>query len=83
MGVGEGQPVHESDPGERVKAGIVIDDWKQPIFERHLKEGGYECTAEPGLMEGTLLLVVITERIAELAAACKAANDEAARSKLS
>lgn len=65
-----------------MKAAIAIDDWKLPIFERHLKEAGYEFKTVPGLTPGTLLLQVITTRsFTELQPIVQAAQLEAARSK--
>lgn len=40
------------------KAGIVIDNWKLPIFERHLKNAGYAYKWTPGFTEDTGVLSV-------------------------
>lgn len=61
-----------------MKAGIAIDDWKLPIFERHLTQAGYAYTQGPGLSSGTLLLKVTTENAQALHAVVLAANTEAA-----
>lgn len=62
-----------------MKAGIVIDDWKFPIFERHLSQAGYAYEKGPGLTVGTLLLTVKTENATALGQVVLAANKEAAR----
>ena len=65
-----------------MKAAIVIDNWKLPIFERHLEEAGYFYTQGNGLTEDTLNLYVLTnDDPRKLEVVVRAANDEAARSK--
>lgn len=64
-----------------MKAGIAIDAWKLPTFERHLKEGGFTFTNAGRLTPDTLLLQVDhdqgqSQRLAQL---CLAANTECAR----
>ena len=61
-----------------LKAAIVIDDWKLPIFERHLAQAGYAYEKGPGLTANTLLLTVKTENVEALGVVVKAANTEAA-----
>jgi hypothetical protein len=70
-----------------VKAGIVIETWKQSIFEKRLKDAGYAFTTSQGIMMGTLSIYVIIEdgqagEPEKLAGIVRAANDYAARSKL-
>lgn len=65
------------------KAGIAIDAWKLPIFERHLAEGRFTFTNCGVLTVGTLLLQVdvpdgMAQRLAQL---MLAANTEAARTR--
>lgn len=60
-------------------AGIAIDDWKLPIFERHLRQAGYPFTNAGKLTAGTLVLKVETINLEALAVVVKAANDEAAQ----
>jgi hypothetical protein len=62
-----------------MKAGIAIDSWKLPIFERHLTQAGYVYINQGALTPGTLLLTVTTQNAAALATVVKAANTEAAR----
>lgn len=61
------------------KAGIVIDDWKLSIFERHLTQAGYAYKQGPGLTQGTLLMTVRTGNMDALQSVIRAANTEAAR----
>lgn len=65
-----------------MKAGIVIDDWKLPIFDRHLSESGYVYEKHPGVTAGTLTLTVETEDAKALAVVVRAANTEAAKRRL-
>jgi hypothetical protein len=62
-----------------MKAGIAIDDWKLPIFERHLTQAGYAYKRGPGLTPGWLLLTVDTDNAVALEVVVRAANTEAAR----
>lgn len=62
-----------------MKAGIAVDAWKLPIFERRLKAAGHTFTNHGELMPGVLLLRVDTDNGQALAQLCLAANTEAAR----
>jgi hypothetical protein len=59
-----------------MKAGVVIDGWKLPIFKRHLDAAGYKYTEHPGLTADTLTLKVTCEWAHKLQPIVKAANDE-------
>lgn len=64
------------------KAVIVIDNWKLPIFERHLSQAGYAYKWTPGFTDDTGVLTVEMDRLTQAATLqpiVKAANDEAAR----
>ena len=61
------------------KAGIVIDSWKLPIFERHLSQDGYTYEQGPGVTPDTLSLFVHTENLKALEIVVRAANTEAKR----
>jgi hypothetical protein len=63
-------------------AGIAIDAWKLEIFRRHLAQAAYQFEEGPGLTEGTLWLKVRTTDVLALGKVVKAANDEAALSRL-
>ncbi len=58
---------------------IAIDNWKFSIFERCLKQSGYQFSQVPGLTDGTTLLTVITDNGQALYEVVKAANIEAAK----
>lgn len=60
-------------------AGIAIDNWKLPIFERHLKQGGYSFELAGGLTKDAMVLTVETTNLVSLQEVLKAANTEAAR----
>ena len=60
------------------KAGIAVDDWKLPIFERHLRQAGYSFENSGYLTVGTLLLRVDTINLVALGEVLRAANTEAA-----
>jgi len=64
------------------KAAIAIDDWKLPIFERHLTVAGYEWEQYPGLTENTLTLTVTTPCLNALAVVVREANTEAATRRM-
>jgi hypothetical protein len=61
------------------KAAIVIDWWKLPIFERHLKP--YVYTVQDGLTADSLLISVETENLEALGGVVIAAQAEAERTK--
>lgn len=49
-----------------MKAGIVVDDWKLPIFRKRLTEAGYTYTDVGGLTHDTTVLTVETNNILKL-----------------
>jgi hypothetical protein len=65
-----------------ISAGIVIDAWKLPIFDRHLSDAGYTYTKHPGPSLGftadTLLLKVACESAVALEPIVRSANAAAA-----
>lgn len=62
-----------------MKAAIVIDRWKLPIFTRRLKEAGYSYEEVGGLTQDSLTLTVTTTNMQVLAQVVLAANKEAAK----
>jgi len=62
---------------KKLKACICIDDWKLPIFKRHLEQGGYEYTTSRGPTKDTFLMTVHTGDLNTLAIVVRAANSEA------
>lgn len=61
------------------KAAVAIDNWKLPIFERHLQQAGYSFERVDGLTKDAMILTVTTENLVALGEVVKAANTEAAR----
>ncbi len=60
-------------------AAVVLDSWKLPIFEKHLKAAGYKYTnVGDGLSAGTITLRVEYEWVAELKPIIEAAQKECA-----
>jgi hypothetical protein len=60
-------------------AGVFIDDWKLPVFKRHLDKAGYNYEVRPGLTEDTLKLMVKFEWVSKLQPVIEAANEECAK----
>lgn len=65
-----------------LKAGIIIDAWKLPVFEKHLSNAGYVYEQSPGVTPDTLTLTVNTLSPKELGIVVQAASDEASRGTL-
>ena len=59
-------------------AAVVIDAWKLPIFNKHLKAAGYAYTQSGG-MGDILTLQVEYDWVSELAPIIEAANAECAK----
>lgn len=57
-------------------AAVVIDDYKLPVFKKHLDTANYKYTKGPGLTEGTLILSVEYDWAAKLKPIIEAANKE-------
>jgi len=62
-------------------AAVVIDDWKLPIFKRHLDAASRTYTEGVGITADTLLLQVQYEWVADLKPIIEAANKECANAK--
>lgn len=45
-----------------MKAGIIIEKWKLPIFSRHMAEHMIDFTQTQGVTEDTWLLSVVTTK---------------------
>jgi hypothetical protein len=43
-----------------VTAGIAVDNWKLPVFERHLELAGLSIESRTGLADDSTLLLVPT-----------------------
>ena len=63
------------------KAAVVIDDWKLPVFRRHLDAAGRTYMEGPVITADTLLLQVQYEWVADLKPIIEAANKECANAK--
>lgn len=49
-----------------MRAGIVVDNWKLPIFRKRLTEAGYTYTDAGGLTPDTTVLTVETDNMLKL-----------------
>lgn len=65
-----------------MKAGVVIDRWKLPVFERLLKKDNFKYVQQDGVTKQTLSLIVDYEKLKDLEKVVKAANLECTRSKM-
>jgi hypothetical protein len=63
------------------KAGIVVDDWKLPVFRRRLKEAGFEFEEKGNLTKGSSVLTVQTNNLLRLKGVLEAAQRECRKSK--
>lgn len=63
------------------KAAVIIDKWKLPVFERMLKEEGFDFKIVAKWPPECLTLRVDTKTIAELAPVIKKINETAKESK--
>lgn len=61
------------------RAGIAVDAWKVPIFERHLSTAGYTYSIVAGELFATITVDGVV--IESLAKVIVAANAEAARTR--
>jgi hypothetical protein len=60
------------------KAAVGLDDWKLPIFKRHLDAAGYKYEEPVPFTDGTLILKVHYEWVHELQPIIEAAQRECA-----
>jgi hypothetical protein len=65
-----------------MKIGIVIDSWKLPIFEKHLKAAKHTFVQTAGITKDTLLLSVISDAPSLVEPAVRAAQDECDKLKM-
>lgn len=61
------------------RIGVAVDDWKVPIFERVLKQYGYEFSNAGSITAGVVILRVETTNREALQRVITEANAEAAR----
>jgi hypothetical protein len=57
-------------------AGVVLDDWKLPIFKKHLDAAGYKYEEPVAFTEGALILKVNYEWAHKLQPVIEAAQQE-------
>lgn len=62
-------------------AGVVLDDWKLPVFKKHLDAAGYKYEEPIPFTAGTLTLKVHYELVHELKPIIEAAQSECAKLK--
>ena len=58
------------------KAAVALDDWKLPIFKRHLDAAGYKYEEPVPFVDGTLILTVYYEWVRDLKPIIEAAQKE-------
>jgi hypothetical protein len=59
-------------------AGVVLDDWKLPVFKKHLDAAGYKYDEPTEFTAGTLTLKVHYEWVHQLKPIIEAAQRECA-----
>ncbi|MAC12959.1 MAG: hypothetical protein CMN74_12245 [Sphingorhabdus sp.] len=62
-----------------MKGGIVVDDWKLPVFRRRLREAGYTYADGGEFTAGTTLLTVETDDALKLKTVLEKCQRECAR----
>ena len=64
-----------------MKAGIVLDDWKLPVFRKRLAEAGYAFKEVGHFTANTSVLTIETEFPANLKIVVEGCQAECARQK--
>lgn len=64
-----------------MKAGIVLDNWKLPIFRKRLTEAGYEYEDGGGLTSDTTVLTVETDDVLALKKVIESCEAESRKSR--
>lgn len=65
-----------------MRAGIVVDDWKLPVFRKRLTEAGFEYTDAGGLTHATTVLTVETDDVSRLGDVVKACQHECRKQRM-
>jgi hypothetical protein len=60
-------------------AAVVIDNWKLPIFVKHLDKAGYSYTVHPKTVTKITVLRVQYEWVSEIQPIIEAANKECSK----
>ena len=63
------------------KSAVALDDWKLPIFKKHLDAAGYKYEVPVPFTHGTLILTVHFDWVHELKPIIEAAQRECAESR--
>lgn len=69
--------------GALARVGIVVDDWKLPVFEEHLTKANYNFTRRGKLTPETTVLRVLTTDVTALHKVLAKATTEAESKKAS
>lgn len=64
-----------------MKAGIVVDDWKLPVFRERLTAAGFTYTDAGGLTHDTTVLTVVTDDVSRLGDIVKECQRECHRQR--
>lgn len=62
-----------------MKAGIVVDDWKLPVFRKRLTDAGYAYTDAGGFTHDTTVLTVEYSNVLHLKGIVEECQAECAR----
>lgn len=60
-----------------LKFGIAIDDWKLPVFEKHLTDAGMKYEVGNGITAGCLTIYLFSDSQDRVVQIVKAANEAA------
>lgn len=71
----------EERPFFGLKAGIVVDDWKLPVFRRRLSEAGFEYEDAGAFTANTTALTVETTNMLALKKVLEECQAECAQSR--
>lgn len=63
------------------KAGVMIDDWKLPVFKRILDDAGYAYEQLPGITKDTINLMVEYDFVSKLQPHIEKAQNECRKNK--
>lgn len=64
-----------------MKAGIVVDDWKLPVFRKRLTDAGFTYTDAGGLTHDATVLTVVTDDMLKLKRVLESCQTECRRQK--
>lgn len=64
-----------------MRAGVICDDWKLPVFRRRLKEAGFEYEDGGAPIPNCTNLIVVTDNPVKLAAVIAECQAECAKQK--